>query len=642
MEMKFDTNTIFTGCQMRYTYLQNFDLSNMVFSHADLTGCKLDNAKLDRGEFSYVNLTGASLTGNISMNGTNFSNATLTEANMTGAQMGSIGLRFRVAEQADFDKFQMALTNNDTATVATIFSQNGYPLIGTVVITQSPNAPGRVWEVHAAKEEYTVRLEAVVSSNSLGVYQTVVAAILANAFMKGTTLTAANLFNVRAGGVQLYGGAKLDGGAILEGAQFDNANLGQINLKQAQLYGVNFNYTTLTGAQFQGAKMTVSSSGGAVSLIHCNLQGANFSDTTLDDAIFTDAAVSVNDENDTSLLNGVWLFDGAQTSSLSTELNNGKNSFSLATVLLPYLRQGVVSAHIIAGFKENGVTISDNAIVTVQDYGPYWQVTDGSESYVIFQSCDQSLYQPALGVADGTDDTQTPVFFMPLYLETQLKSGFLSVDVAKQFAENKITLSASATIEAKQQETDWLLTDPSTSYNLWRGLSKMSELTLTARPAIPGIMAMFASHSRALTTRAIITSAQTGRWAIDNDSNNPFNPVTNYIKFNVVSASENDSFNIFGNMMRVVQLSAKGELQYDNIRCDVTTLPVKALQGTTICPNSALFKLNEAAGTSYNEWMRAKELPQPPYCIPSADGTYYCPQKPPSSPYLTNNKSSTN
>ncbi len=631
MQMKFSVNTNFNGCQMRNTFLKGFDFSKVVFTHADLTGCKMDNTKLDGAEFSYANLTDVSLTGNISMIGTNFSNATLTKANMTGAQMGSIGLRFRISEQAEFDQFKIALENGDVNTVKTIFNENGYPLTDPVSITESPSAPGRVWDVRSGDNvTYTVRLEAVGNSESLAVYQIVVAAVLVNAFMKGTILTSANLFNVRASGVQLYGGAKLDGGAILEGAQFDNANMSDINLKQAQLYGVNLNYTILTGAEFQGAKLEPSATGGAVSLVRASLQGANFSGAALKDAIITDAAVSVNDEVETDLLNGVWLYDTPQTTNLVDELNEGINSFELPTVLLPYLHSGLVTIQIIAGFAANGVTITEHAIVSVLEYGPYWQVTDGNDDYVIFHSCDSSLYQPALGVAHGTDDTQTPAFYMPLYLQNQLQTGSVSEDVSAEFAKNGITLSSSARVEAKQQETDWLLTDISSSYNLWRGLSKMCQLSLTVRPAVPGVLALFSSHSMPLTSRITISSRKPGRWTIDNDSNNPFNPIVNYIKFNMVEQTSDPDINIFGMMMRVVRLSSQNVLEYENIICDVTVLPEESLQPTTICPNSIRYDVNANAGTSYNEWMQAKELPQAPYCIPSADGTYYCPAKPPS------------
>ncbi|WP_444930908.1 pentapeptide repeat-containing protein [Microbulbifer sp. SSSA002] len=631
MEMIFSEETNFTGTELRYNYLQNNDFTRLVFSHADLTGCKMDNCKLDRADFAYANLTATSLTGNISMVGTNFSNATLTDANMTGAQMGSIGLRFRVTDAAEFDTFKQALLDDNVDTVKTIFSDNGYPLSGTVSITDAAYAPGRIWEVQDSSGTYTVRLESVGGSNSLAVYQTVAAAILVNAFMRGTILTSANLFNVRASGVQLYGGAKLDGGAILEGAQFDNANLSGINLKQAQLYGVSFNYATLTDAEFQGAKLTQSASGGGASLLRANLQGANFSDTELNEAIFTDAAVSVSDLTDTSVRNGVWLFDSAQSASLSEELTNAQNSFTLPTELLPYLHQGKVTPQIQAGFSANGVTISDDAIVSVQQYGTYWQVTDGTSQYVIFQSVDGDQYQPALGVAEGTDDTKTPAFFMPLYLESLLGTGPVSAAIAAQFKQNGIDLSSDATVEAKQQETDWLLTDTSVSYNLWRGLN-LYELALTARPAVPMLLSLFSLHSRPLTNRATVSSSQSGRWRVDNDSNNPFNPITNYIKFNLVNDKAGDTLNIYGDMFRVIRLSAQGETEYENVICGVTELPESVLQASTICPNSVRFDVNQHAGTDYNQWMRAKELPLSPYCVPSADGIYYCPQKPPSSP----------
>ncbi|MFS2223861.1 pentapeptide repeat-containing protein [Pantoea sp. B65] len=632
-QMTFSNKTCFTLCQMRYNDLRHCDFTGMVFNHADLTGCRLDKTTLDCADMSYCNLSGTSVTGNVSMVGANFSNATLTGADMTGAQMGSISLRFRVSGSANVIVFQTALTQDDITTVQTVFRQNGYPLTGDIVITTSPYAADRVWTVQTYSASYTVRKEGQDSGASLAVYQTAVAAILANAFMKDIILTSANLFNVRAPGAQIYGSAKLDGNAILEGAQFDNANMGGINLKQAQLYGVNFDYATLTGAQFQGAELTVAATGGAVSLTRANLQGANFSDSKLADAIFTDAAVSVADPLNASVTWGVWLFDTPDSAELSGEISAAVNSVELAMAILPYIQQGKISKQLQAGFRQQGITISDSALVTIQQFGPYWTLTDAATSYVIFQSCDSAQYQPALGVAPGANDTVTPQFFIPLYLESQLKTGTVTPDVIAAFRQNgQLTLSAGSQVAACQQATDWLVTDVAVSYNLWRGLNKFCELTLTARAAIPNLLAVFNIHSLPLSSRALVSSNASGGWLLDNDADNPFNPVINYIKFTLISDLATGNLSAYGQMMRVVRLSAQGQQEFENLRCDLTLLDKNMLQSSTVCPNSARTDVNNAAGTPFINWMRAQEMPKAPFCVPSADGTYYCPQKPPSSP----------
>lgn len=633
--MQFSTKTCFTRCQMRYNDLRNRDFSGMVFNHADLTGCLLERVTLNSVDMSYCNLSGTSITGNVSMVGTNFSNATLTGADLTGAQMGSISLLFRVtgSDNPSVSQFETALNNDDVATVISIFAANKCLLTGNVTIVSSAYAAGREWTVQNNGASYTVRKEGSDAEASLAVYKTVVAAILANAFMKDVILTSANLFNVRAAGVQLYGNARLDGNVILEGAQFDNANMGGINLKQAKLYGVNFDYATLTGAQFQGAELTVAATGGAASLTRANLQGANFSDSKLADAIFTDAAVSVADPNNARITWGVWLFDTLGTPGLLSEVTAAVNSVELATELLPYIQQGKVTKQLQAGFKQQGITISDNALVTIQQYGPYWTLADGKTNYVIFQSCDSDLYQPALGVALGTNDAVTPQFFIPLYLEPQLKTGTVTADVVAAFKLNgQITLSSTAQVTACQEPTDWLLTDITASYNLWRGLDKLCELALTARAAIPNLLAAFNVNSLPLSSRATLSRNASGGWLLDNDSNNPFNAVINYIKFTLISDTSSGNLCAYGAMMRLVQLSAQGQQQFNNLPCDVTVLGKSMLQPTTICPNSARTDVNTAAGIPFNSWMRAQEMPQAPFCVPSADGSYYCPQKPPSSP----------
>lgn len=630
--MTFSKHTRFTGCQMRYNDLRNYDFSQMVFNQADLTGCLMDNVKLDYAEMSYCNLTGTSVTGNVSMVGTNFSNATLTNANMTGARMGSISLCFRVTGIADESTFETALKDDDTETVNSIFARNDYPLTGNIVITSSPNAAGRMWTVQTTSEVYTVRKEGSDTDASLAVYQPVAAAILTNAFMKGIILTSANLFNVRAAGAQIYGGAKLDGNAILEGAQFDNANMGSINLKQAKLYGVNFDYAILTGAQFQGADLSVASSGGATSLMRANLQGANFSDSKLANAIFTDAAISVSDPQNSKNIWGVWLFTTQGTSGLLSEIQAATASIELPTKLMPYVQQGKITKQLQAGFKQKGITISDSALVTIQQYGPYWTLVDGTVSYVIFQSCDSDLYQPSLGVALGTDDTVTPTFFIPLYLQTQLKTGVVTADViAALKRDGGITISSAAQVKAMQQATDWLLTDLTVSYNLWRGLNKSCELALTARTAIPNLLSVLNFNSLPLSSRASLSSTGSNSWLLDNDSDNPFNPVINYIKFTLIADAASGMLRAYGRMMRLVRISAQGQQEFQNQWCDATTLNQSMLQDSTICPNSVRASVNRAQGTPFAAWMQAQAIPKAPFCVPSADGTYYCPISPPSS-----------
>jgi hypothetical protein len=145
------------------------------------------------------------------------------------------------------------------------------------------------------------------------------------------------------------------------------------------------------------------------------------------------------------------------------------------------------------------------------------------------------------------------------------------------------------------------------------------------RPAIPGVEDLFATHSLPLTRRATISAAGSGRWAVDNDSNNPFNPITNYIKCNVSNDPTEDTLDVYGSMLRVQRVGPGGTQAYTNIAIKATGLSQQDLQPSTVCPNSARTKVNAGDKLPFKRWMRARELPKPPYCVPSADGAFYCP-----------------
>ncbi len=639
-----NSKTNFSNAHLQYNDFSGFDLSNVVMSHANFTGCSMDNVKLNNAEMSYGNFTGVTMTGGIPMYGANLSNATLTGATLTGAQMGGISLQFKVPSTGtDYASFLQALNADDTTTVKKVFVSNGVTLSGTVVINQSQYAQGRVWHVEATEPSqitYTVRLEPLGTgtTTSLDVYTSATAAILTNAFMRGVILTSANLYNVRASGVQLYGGAKLDGHAILEGVQFDNANLGNINLSQARLYGINLDYTILTGANLQGAKLGPSAAGGVSTLNKANLQGADFTTAQLDYAIFTDAAVSVANATTPTTANGVWLFEASasQASLVTGELNTANTTYKLdqlaneANILLPYLTPGIVQAPLIAAYAKltPAVTIDPKSILSVIADGIYWQVTDGSKQYVIFDDCNAN-YRPALGVASGTAFTTTATFTMPLSLKDNLINGKVDAEIIAAFKKyGSITLSTSASITVAQHALDLQIVQPSGSnYTLWLGL--YSSLTgcsysIYTRLVIPNLISLFAGHSIPLSHRTQISSTSTGLWSVNNDADNPFNPQTNYIKFNLLLNSD-DSLDIYGSFLRIIRLSADDVQEYYNIPSANTTLTEATLAATTVCPNSIRKDVNQNNKLLFDQWMRAKTLPSAPFCVPSADGTLYCP-----------------
>jgi uncharacterized protein YjbI with pentapeptide repeats len=627
-DAKVDSGTNFTSAKLQYVDLSGKDLSNCVMTHVDLTGSKLDNVKLIGTELSYAVLDGCSMTGNIAMFGANFSNAQMTAARLPGAQMGSISLVFRIvndtAGKQAYDAFLKALNGGEAKGVTDAFLANGVKLTAPVNVLGSTFAPGRAWTVSATGATYTVRLETTAGTDSLAVYQPAPAAILTNAYMRDAVLTSANLFNVRASGVQLYGTARLDGQVILEGVQFDSANLSGINLKQARLDGVNFGHATLTAAHFDGAWLTPDARGGQASLANANLQGATFTDAHLGDAILTDAAVSVARTEGSTQVEGVWLFSTRSTETLSAQLSAATKQISLPVAIAPQLVQGPVTDGVRNAFQKQGVTLSTNALAVVQDTGPVWTIADGANTYRVFQACDKANYVPALGVAKSATSL-TVSFTIPLYLERDLRTGPVSDSVRKAFAAGGVTLGTDAKVTAATMNTDWQVVDTNASYDLWLGLNLDCALAISGRASIPAVLDFYANHSLPLSRRSTVTAGGTGRWAIDNDSNNPFNPITNYIKFNLVIETTGAPLDVYGSMLRVQRVGPNGTQIFDNVAVGITKLGQAELQPSTVCPNSNRTKVNIGEKLPFKQWMRARELPKPPWCIPSADGAFYCP-----------------
>jgi uncharacterized protein YjbI with pentapeptide repeats len=627
-DAKVDSATNFTSAKLQYVDLSGKDLSNCVMTHVDLTGSKLDNVKLIGTELSYAVLDGASITGNIAMFGANFSNAQMTGTKLPGAQMGSISLLFRAVADSQgkqaYDAFLNALNAGNAAGVTDSFKAIGkVTLTAPVNVLGSTFAPGRAWTVSATGATYTVRLETISGTDSLAVYQPSNAAILTNAYMRDAVLTSANLFNVRASGVQLYGQARLDGQVILEGVQFDSANLSGVNLKQARLDGVNFGHATLTNAKFDGAWLTPDSRGGQASFANANLQGATFTDAHLADAILTDAAVAVPRTEGGTDVEGVWLFSTRSTATVSAQLTAATKQLTLPAAIAPQLAQGPVTDGVRNAFGKQGVTLTKDALVVVQDTAPLWTIADGATTYRVFEACDKGNYVPALGVSKSATGL-TVSFTIPLYLERDLKTGPVADSVKKAFAAGGVTLGPDAKVSAGTMSADWQVVDTTASYDLWLGLNLDCALAISGRSSIPAVFDLFANHSLPLSRRATVTGG-TGRWAIDNDSNNPFNPITNYIKANLVIETSGAPLDVYGSMLRVQRVGPSGTQVFDNVAIGLTKLGKAELQPSTVCPNSNRTKVNIGEKLPFKQWMRARELPKPPWCIPSADGAFYCP-----------------
>jgi len=127
--------------------------------------------------------------------------------------------------------------------------------------------------------------------------------------------------------------------------------------------------------------------------------------------------------------------------------------------------------------------------------------------------------------------------------------------------------------------------------------------------------------------RATATAIKSGGWQVSNDSENPYNPVKNYIIFNVIPNSTTNGLDVFGAFMRIERLKTPTESEYFNLPAGLTKLTQKQMQSPGIvCPNGELSTTNQRNGLAYNLWLRARVAPRAPFCVPDPLGLYFCPR----------------
>ena len=369
-----------------------FTLEHAVFDYALLDNMDLSGANLNNASLIEASLHGATLTG-----------VKLQDANLSGAQLGTLGHLFTLA--TSFENDLNAGPNVDVA-LRGQFTLNNITLSATASLETL--SPGRVWQLNDAGNNvtYTVRLETQANgSQILTVYATVAAASLVNAYMPNAVLTGANLFNVLANGIQFYGSkAKIDGWAILEEAQFNDSNLSNLNLTQAQLMGTNLSGAYLFNAKFNKANLTPSAGGKSTDLSDANLQGADFTDAQLFGANLANAAVAIRVPTKANPdQGGVYLFSLPFTGDTNTvqqyvaELTAASTQFSLNPKGDDATLQKYVTAletnqlnTLKVPFILHHINLPNNAQIQTIEVGSVWQIVDGQNSYTLWTDSDEN------------------------------------------------------------------------------------------------------------------------------------------------------------------------------------------------------------------------------------------------------------
>jgi hypothetical protein len=201
--------------------------------------------------------------------------------------------------------------------------------------------------------------------------------------------------------------------------------------------------------------------------------------------------------------------------------------------------------------------------------------------------------------------------------------GLLKIPFLEQHP--SIHLSANAQIQTITGGSVWQIVDGAASYTLWTDIDGNSHTELYAAPSLTNTQAAFHQNNITLrwqATASIDTAGQ--QWLIDNDSENPQNFSTGYVRF--ILKLDDGVLDVYGAAVRIERLGDNNQLQIDTETCNVTKLTVTNMNGETICPNGTRLSTNQSrGGVTWDErWLRASAPPAPPTCVPTDYS--WCPQ----------------
>jgi uncharacterized protein YjbI with pentapeptide repeats len=377
--------------------------------------------------------------------------------------------------------------------------------------------------------------------------------------------------------------------AYMPDAILTGANLFGITANDIQFYGSNarldgsailedakFNNSNLSTLNFTQAQMR------GANLSNCHLFNAKFNKANLTPS----ASGSVADLSEANLQGAD--FTGAQL--YGAVLTNAAVAINVPTKVIP--KQGGVY---LFSLPYNGDT------ATLDQY-----TTELSAAAASFFS-----FNP-----DGDEVA------LQQYLTALKDNNLTPLKIA--FLKKRITLSAAAKIHVVETDGIWQIVDGAKSYTLWIGTDERSQTELYAAPSLTITEAGFKKRNLTLRWQAsALIDAPGQQWLLDNDSENPKNSSTGYMKF-IVNLN-GKVLDVYGTAVRILRLGDHDQEQFVTETCQVTTLSQTNMSADTVCPNGATLSVNQAkSGKSWDTlWLRAATPPRPPDCVPT--NTHWCP-----------------
>ncbi len=491
---------------------------------------------------------------------TSLHGTTLTNATLVRAQMAGAQLGALSHLFALPLSAEPALNAGQVAAIAPGFAKQGITLSSTA--TLSTLAANRVWELNDAGDKVTYAIRLETQSGGTQILSVYGPAVAAS-------LVDAYMPDAVLTGANLYG-------VLASGAQFygskaridGSAILERVEFNGANLSNLNLTQANLYGANLSGAQLFNARFNKADLSPSADGVAANLSQANLQGADFTDA-----------LLYGANLANAAVAVEAPTKGNPKQGGVWLFS--LPY-----------AGDK-----------TTLQQYSA--ELNAAATRFSLNPDGDAATLQKYV-TALKTNDL------------APLKLAFL-----KQ--QPPIPLSANAQIETVEAGTVWQIVDGTSTYTLWEGLDQNGNTELYAAPSMTSTRAAFQQNDLTLrwqASAAVDTAGQ--QWLVDNDSENPQNFSTGYVKF--ILKLNGGALEVYGTAVRIERLGDDHKLQMDTETCNVTVLAAGNMNGETVCPNGAKLSTNQAqGGKSWDvNWLRASAPPAPPTCVPTDYS--WCPQ----------------
>jgi len=193
------------------------------------------------------------------------------------------------------------------------------------------------------------------------------------------------------------------------------------------------------------------------------------------------------------------------------------------------------------------------------------------------------------------------------------------------FLKKGITFSADAKIQIVEVDLVWQIVDGTKTYTLWLGTDEGGNTELYTESSLAKTRAAFSRSNHILRLQASVAiDLADQQWLIDNDSENPKNFSTGYVKF--ILKLNGEVLDVYGAALRILRMGDKNQEEFTTETCQITTISQTNMNADTICPNGATLGVNQSrSGKPWDTlWLRAVTPPKPPDCVPTNNN--WCPQ----------------